>query len=326
MKKILLITTGGTIASSQTKDGFAPSASGEELLAHIPEIKGIYDIHILPIMQIDSTNMSPSFMAEIGATIKKYYGNFDAFVIAHGTDTMAYTASFLTYMLKNLSKAVVLTGSQIAMGEEGSDAPKNMRDAFKLASDDMAGVYIAFGGKAIEGTKAVKARTHSFEGFESINADNIAFIDKEKINYTAYGKQVKGRLPLGDFKCLSSFSDEVAVIKLTPGMPKEIIKSVASHCKAIVIEAFGMGGVPFLSPNLQDEVLAIKAQGKLIVIASQCLYEETDISVYEVGVRMEKAGILSAKEMTTEAVVMKLMWSLGNSKDIAEAESLFLSA
>ncbi len=325
MKKILLITTGGTIASSQTEEGFAPSASGEELLAHIPEIKGLYDIHILPIMQIDSTNMSPALMTKMVETIEKYYKDFDAFVIAHGTDTMAYSASLLSYMLKNLGKVVVLTGSQIAMGEESSDAPKNMRDAFKLASEDIAGVFIAFGGRIILGTKSAKTKTHSFDGFESINGDYIAHIDKEKIEYTPYGQTLKNKEISGNFECLSAFSDKVAIIKLSPGMPQGIIYSVASHCEAIVIEAFGMGGVPFLSPNLQEEILAVKQQGKLVIIASQCLYEETDISVYEVGVKMQKAGILSAKEMTTEAVVMKLMWVLGNTKNIADAEKLFLS-
>ncbi len=324
MKKILLITTGGTIASSSSEAGLVPSASGEELLKHIPEIKGLYDIHVLPIMQIDSTNMSPSLMAKIAITIKEYYGTFDAFVIAHGTDTMAYTASLLSYMLKGLDKAVVLTGSQIAMGEEGSDAPRNMRDAFKLASENIAGVYIAFGGRIILGTRAVKTKTHSFDGFESINADYIAFVDKEKIEYTDYGKQIKNNPIIDQFQCLPKLSHKVAIFKISPGMPKELLKLVVQYCDAIVIEAFGMGGIPFLDPDLQEEVLNIKNSGKLVVITSQCLYEETDISVYEVGVRMKNAGVISAKDMTTEAVVTKLMWSLGNSHNIKEAEALFL--
>ncbi len=325
MKKILLITTGGTIASSDEGKGFSPSAGGDELLSHIPEVKNLYDIHILSIMQIDSTNMTPSLMIKIAHTVEEYYEQFDAFVIAHGTDTMAYTASLLSSILKGLNKPIILTGSQIAMGEENSDAPKNMRDAFKMAAEDIAGVYIVFGGRVILGTKAVKTKTHSFEGFESINADYIALSNQGNIEYTDYGKGIKN-IPITEpFRCLPKISENVAVIKLSPGMPKEIINSVAQYCDAIIIEAYGMGGVPFTTPNLQEEIKKIQQSGKIVAIASQCLYEPVDLSVYEVGMKMQKTNILSAEDMTTEAVVAKLMWSLGNSKNIEEAEALFLS-
>lgn len=324
MKKILLITTGGTIASSDSGDGFLPTASGDALLAHTPKVKELCDVDILPIMQIDSTNMTPDLMAKMAETIAQYYHKYDAFVITHGTDTMAYSAGLLSYMLKNLGKPVILTGSQIAMGEENSDAPQNMQNAFMAAAEDIAGIFIAFGERLILGTNAVKTKTHSFDGFESINKDYIAFFDAEKIIYTDYGRQLKNRPVLGNFSCHPQYSDKVAIIKLSPAMPKMLITEAAKYCDALVIEAYGMGGIPFTEPNLQQAVTQVQKAGTLVVIASQCLYEAVDLSVYEVGVKMAEAQILSAGDMTTEAIVTKLMWALGNSDNPQQARELFL--
>ncbi|MFV0320766.1 MAG: asparaginase [Alphaproteobacteria bacterium] len=325
MKKILLITTGGTIASSDSGEGFLPTASGDVLLAHTPEVKEFCDIDILPIMQIDSTNMTPDLMAKMAKTIAQYYTQYDGFVITHGTDTMAYSASLLSYMLTNLAKPVILTGSQIAIGEDNSDAPSNMRHAFMAAADDITGVFIAFGGQLILGTSSAKTKTHSFDGFESINKDYIAHFEQGKILYTHYGQQFKGKAVAGEFCCKAQYSDKVAIIKLSPAMPKEIIEDASKYCDAIVIEGYGMGGVPFSEPNLQQAVMEAQAGGTLMVIASQCLYEAVDLSVYEVGVKMADADILSAGDMTTEAVVTKLMWAFGNSQNTQQARALFLA-
>lgn len=325
MKKILLITTGGTIASSDSGEGFLPTASGDALLAYIPEVKEFCDIDILPIMQIDSTNMTPDLMAKMAETVAQYYMQYDAFVITHGTDTMAYSASLLSYMLINLAKPVILTGSQIAIGEDNSDAPANMRAAFMAAADDIAGVFIAFGGRLILGTSAVKTKTHSFDGFESVNKDYIAHIAQGKISYTDYGQQVKDKAVVGNFSCKAQYSDKVTIIKLSPAMPKEIIENATKYCDALVIKGYGMGGVPFSEPNLQQAVMKAQAGGTLMVIASQCLYEAVDLSVYEVGVKMAEADILSAGDMTTEAIVTKLMWALGNSQTTQQARALFLA-
>ncbi|MFV0431289.1 MAG: asparaginase [Alphaproteobacteria bacterium] len=325
MKKILMITTGGTIASQMSESGLKPKSSGDEILSYIPKIKELCDIVIEPLMQIDSSNMTPALMAKIAQKVYKNYDDYDGFVITHGTDTMAYSASLLNYMLKNLSKPVIFTGSQISISEENSDAPQNLQDAFIAAISDISGVFIAFGGRLMLGQNAVKTKTHSFDGFESINQDYIAHFKDRHMTYTCFGQKFTHLEYKSPFTLMDRFSDKVAILKISPAMPKQVIENAAQYCDALIVEAFGVGGIPCQEPNLQQIIIEAQKQNTLIVIASQCLHEAVDLSVYEVGVKILKENILSAKEMTTENIWAKLIWALGHSKNLADAQKLFLA-
>ena len=193
MKKVLLIATGGTIASRQSQNGLAPALDAESLLKHLynPKDNSDCDIVKLPdctiegvsIMDVDSTNMSPELMGTIARTVCDNYNSYDGFVVTHGTDTMAYSAAAVSYMLKGLHKPVVFTGSQIPMEQPGSDAYVNLRDSITFACENRAGVYVVFNGKVIKGTCACKVKTKSMDAFVSVNEPDIACITNGVVMY-----------------------------------------------------------------------------------------------------------------------------------------------
>ena len=177
MKNILLITTGGTIASSVGECGLTPALASDELLSHVPEVKNICKVSTVQLYNLDSTNMRPEYWLRIAKYIRGVYDEYDGFVITHGTDTMAYAAAMLHYLIQNSKKPIVLTGAQIPISSRDTDARENLNDAFAYASDDGAsGVHIVFGDKIIAATRARKTRTKSFNAFSSINYPEIGFI------------------------------------------------------------------------------------------------------------------------------------------------------
>ena len=190
MKKILLLTTGGTIASSDTGSGLMPVAGADRLLNYVPDINKICNLYTMSVMNIDSTNMTPELMMKLAQAVSDNYDKYDGFAITHGTDTMAYSAAALSYMLQNLGKPVVFTGSQLPIEAEGTDAINNLSDAIHFACENICGVYVVFNGIAIIGTHAMKIKTRSFEAFESVNCPDIATIKKDIIEYTAKGKNI----------------------------------------------------------------------------------------------------------------------------------------
>ena len=177
MKKILMIATGGTIASKGTADGLAPELTSQDILHYIPSLKDICEVETLQLCNLDSTNISMEHWMMMANAIEEKYEKYDGFVICHGTDTMAYTASALSYLVQHSPKPIVLTGSQKPVDMEITDARANLLDSFIYASsDDACGVQIVFSGKVILGTRARKVRTKSFQAFTSINYPSLAVI------------------------------------------------------------------------------------------------------------------------------------------------------
>lgn len=321
MKKILLIATGGTIASKPTKEGLAPLISSEEILQFIPEVKDFCDVKTLQLMNLDSTNINSSHWTLMAQAVRDYYDAYDGFVISHGTDTMGYTAAALSYMIQNSQKPVVITGSQKSLASESSDARQNLLNAFAYAADDKAnGVHLVFDGKVIIGTRARKMRTKSFNAFSSIDYPEVAIIrDGKVIHYIT--ETVEQEKP--DFSF--DLSDRVFVLKLIPGMSADIFAWLKEHYDALIIESFGVGGIPcygdesFLSA-IEDWILA----GKTIVMTTQVPHEGSDMEVYQVGLRVkEKYEVLEAYNMPLEAVVTKMMWILAQTGEPAKIRELF---
>ena len=243
------------------------------------------------------------------------------FVLTHGTDTMAYTASALSYLIQNPDKPIVLTGSQKPIGYPISDAVKNLTDSFVLAcQDQMAGVYLVFDGKAIFGTRARKIRSKSYDAFESVNHPNAAQIyDGRVIRY--FPEQVKAGGPLFYDRVRPS----VFLLKLIPGLEPDVLEYVGARYDVIVIESYGVGGVPFVDQrNFLEKVEKLAAQGKLVVVTTQVLFEGSDIGVYAVGQKAMGCPLLmQSYDMTVEAVVTKLMWLLGQTADGEEIRRRF---
>lgn len=325
MKRILLIATGGTIASSESAEGLTPALDVEQLVAYLPAMPSLCQLTGVSIMNVDSTNMTPKRMGVIAQTVAQAYDSYDGFVIAHGTDTMAYSAAALTEMLQHLGKPVVLTGSQIPMEAPDTDAKKNLSDAIRFACEDICGVFVVFDGIAIEGTHAMKCRTRSRHAFESINFPIIAQIQDE-IQYTEDIKQSVFWNSMREksqqaFAVQPELCTDVFVLKLFPGMGTEIFDCIEKQFRGVVIESFGIGGIPDEQPNLLAKIQELAQAGVAVVITTQCLYEGVDLDIYAVGKHLAEQPIIVAGNMTTEALVMKLMWALAHFDTLSAVKS-----
>ena len=315
MKKILLIATGGTIACRRTQSGLAPGLSTEELLAQVPDVKSLCEVQAVQPMNLDSTNISPGDWLLLAGVIEKNYESFDGFVICHGTDTLAYTAAALSYLIQNTRKPIVLTGAQRPIDREDTDARQNIYDSFSYACSGDSGVCIVFGGRVIAGTRARKTRTKSYNAFSSINFPDIAELrDRRVVRFIPY----KGA---GEPVFTHKLNTRVALLKLIPGLPPEMFTSVGGLCDGLIIESYGVGGIPdaYLS-----ELESILQAGRTVVLATQVPQEGSDLSVYQVGHRLkDRPGLLEPFDMTLESTVTKLMWVLGRTRDPEEVRRLF---
>lgn len=321
MKHILLIATGGTIASRPTENGLAPQLLADDILRCVPALGSLCRIDAVQPMNIDSTNMSPDCWLALADCLRAHYDQYDGFVIAHGTDTMAYTACALSYLVQRSGKPIVLTGAQKSIYVQDTDARRNLYDAFVAAQDDnLAGVYIVFDGRVILGTRARKTRTKSMNAFSSIDYPDVALIRDGRILH--YIRQPRPQTPPAFYGRLDA---SVFVLRLIPGMNPGVLRLLASRFDALVIESFGVGGLPcYEQADFLSAVAAWSSAGKPIVITTQVPHEGSDLAVYQVGARAAaQPGILQAYTMTVEAVVTKLMWILPQTRDLTEIKRLF---
>ncbi len=318
MKKILLLATGGTIASVATEDGLSPGTTAEELLSYVPDVKEFADVEVKQILNIDSTNIEPEHWLQIAEEIRKNDG-YDGYVITHGTDTMAYTSAALSYLIQNFNKPIVLTGSQKPITDSITDGVKNLMDAIRFASqDDVRGVYVVFDGKAIIGTRAKKLRSKSYSAFDSINYPVAAFIDGPRIF-----RYVDERKDTCEPTFYNELNPKVFLLKLTPGMEPDILNYIFKFYDAVVLETYGVGGIPFESRRNFLQELS-KHKDKVVVLSTQVMLEGSDAKTYEVGYKFLKTGgVIEAYDMVVESCVVKLMWILAITKDPAEVKKLF---
>lgn len=318
MKKILLLTTGGTIASVSGANGLIPGITDAEIVSYLLEQNFRYKIESKALMEIDSTNMQPECWVRIAEAVYENYGDYDGFVITHGTDTMGYTAAALSYMLQNIAKPVVMTGSQVPIHYKNTDAGKNIVDAARFACEDIGGVFVVFDGKVINGTRAVKVRTRSYHAFESINHPYAAFIDGGEIRYNKPVSQVRSM----EMKLEVSLCPDVFLLKLHPGTKPELFDFLKYQYKGVIIEGFGLGGVPNQGRSLVLKINELLQSGVAVVVTTQCLEEGEDRTLYEVGRIAAGELIISSKDMNTEAIVPKLMWVLGRTDDLREVKRM----
>ena len=320
MKKILLLATGGTIASVQGATGLEPRKAPPALLRILGELGEWYDITYRDILNLDSSNIQAEEWQLIAREIYASLDHYDGIVVTHGTDTMGYTASMLTFMLQNLQKPVVLTGSQLPVENSLSDARSNLATALAAVDHDLYGVSVAFHHKIISGCRAVKVRTMGFDAFESVNSP-----DRGRV--LANGLQLYHRPPAplpGPTRLRDQICPAVFLLKLIPGTDPRIFASLQQlGYRGVVLEAFGAGGLHFVRRDLSAQIGRLVEAGIPVVVSSQCLYEGSDFSIYEVGRRVLASGAIQAGDMTTEAAVTKLMWALGQTGSLEGVRKIF---
>jgi len=317
MKKILLIGTGGTIASDITSSGLAPELTADQLLSHIPAISEICDVDCLQLLSLDSTDMAPQHWLMMVDCIRRYYDAYDGFVLAHGTDTMAYTAAALSYLIQGSPKPIILTGAQKPIGFDSTDSKINLIDAFRCATEDMPGVSIVFNNHVILGTRAKKTRTKSFQAFSSINYPHLGVLRDGTL--LRYIRQDCAERPT----YCDRLNTKVALMKLIPGVDRAQADFLLERNDALIIESFGVGGLP-AAGGFYECLREWMDKGKTIVLTTQVESEGSDLGVYHVGHSLKMdLRVLEAYDMTTEAVVAKLMWILGQTKNREEIERLF---
>ena len=239
-QRLLFITTGGTIASVRTQQGLKPVLTSEELLAHLPELNELCCPDTLALCSIDSTDLGPEHWLMMAKAVQENYALYDGFIICHGTDTLAYSAAALSYLIQNADKPVILTGAQQPISNEITDAKKNLRDSVICALDPGSrGVMVVFGGHVIAGTRAKKNKTISYDAFASVNFPALALVQGDRLV-----RYVPSPWPTGPVEFGRSLSPRVFLLKLTPGLSPDLIPEIFRLYDCVIVESFGVGGIP----------------------------------------------------------------------------------
>lgn len=308
MKKILMLGTGGTIACVPSENGLIPALDGKTLVAMVPELAGLCHIDYKQILNLDSSNIAPKHWQIIANALAESYDAYDGFVITHGTDTMAYSAAALSWMVSGCQKPVVFTGAQLPITAAGTDAKDNVYHAFLAATSQAQGICLAFGKFIIHGLHAKKMCSESFDGFYSINREPLATIVNHKIAWNSH----EGACAAGNnFAINTALEEKVAVIKVTPGLSPDILNYYLDRgYKGVILESFGAGGVPNDENNWLPMVEKLIQKGVRVVCATQCIYDGVNLSIYPIGTLAQKLGAESAGSLTIEAALTKLMHDL----------------
>ena len=319
MKKVLMLGTGGTIASDLIGGGLTPVLNSQELLARVPEICQICSVTCKELFSIDSTNITPAHWLQIASAIEESFSQYDGFVIAHGTDTMAYTAAALSYLVQYSPKPIVLTGAQKPILFENTDSKTNLLDAFRVAVSELCGVMIVFNGRVILGTRARKTHTTSLQAFSSINYPVLAVVQNGFL--MEYIRPAS--LPAPVF--YSRLHERVGLMKMIPGADCGLLSYLLEHNDAVIIESYGVGGLPsYQGSGFFDVIRKAIDNGKTIVMTTQVQNEGSNLAVYDVGFHLKNSlKLLEAYDMTTEAALAKLMWILGRTQEPREVRRLF---
>lgn len=317
-KRVLIIYTGGTIGMKHTDKGYAPSPRLSEAIAAIPDMQSEaapeWELHEMSPL-LDSSDITVKEWNKIGKLIADSYDRFDGFVVLHGTDTMAYTASALSFMLRGLGKPVVLTGSQIPLSEIRSDGRDNLVTSLLIAADGVAReVCLYFSGKLLRGNRAVKMSADHLVAFDSPNYPHLADVGISiKYNYPAINTVDGDGLAL----CLLS-EVPIGVLKVFPGIQFGLFESIMTEkLSGIVLETFGAGNIPSDSGALIPIISRAFESGSVVTVCSQCPSGTVTLGAYETSSALKSAGAVSGADMTTEAAVAKLyyLFSLGISKN-----------
>lgn len=318
-KRVLVLFCGGTLVMEEDERGSlltpALDRAIENLMSMETRLDEIAALDVAHIDNIDSSNIRPEHWDRVAAVVAENYGAYDGFVITHGTDTMAYTASALSFVLGNLGKPVVLTGSQIPGRRIESDARRNFVNAVRVATRDVSGVLLAFDRKIILGARATKVSESRLDAFESINGALVGEMRLDIVLSPEHQRRHDGTL-----EPAPGFDENVVIVTLAPGMPRHILLDlVGGSVGGLVLRGFGTGNVAYE----HQEAVELAVQRNIpVVVTTQCLQGATAMQRYDLGRRLLDLGAIQGYDMGTECIVTKLMWALKRTSSVDEVREI----
>ncbi|MHA2033913.1 MAG: asparaginase [Candidatus Thorarchaeota archaeon] len=324
---VCLLTTGGTIGSiyDPAIESLRPGLSVKVLLQSLP--KGLRHVNVITreIFQLDSANAQPHHWQEIATAIKKTHDEFpdlDGIVITHGTDTMVYSASAVSFMVQDFGKPIVFTGAQIPLHIPWSDGPRNLLDAIRVAAfADLGETCIVFNGEIHRPTRTKKMRSDAYDAFDSVDPSPLGTLGRDIVLFERR-TQRHNLVPRFDTR----LDERVFLLKVFPGLPPEVLSRIVDMgYHGVVIEGFGTGNIPTQEKSLTGSIQQAVSQGCFVVISSQCAFGQTDLSVYAVGRAAMEVGAMSAYDMTSEAALVKLSWILGHTRDPMRVREMMMT-
>lgn len=301
------------------KGALSPFYNVKDLLNFVPQLDQLAEISVIQLVNIDSTNIEPKFWTILAKTIKENIDKYDGFVITHGTDTMSYTASAISFALSNINKPIIFTGSQKPIFDIDSDATSNLINAVIVASKFNIGVSIVFGTKILQGNRSSKINESNLDAFDSPFVNQLGTIKLEpeiRTNSITTGKN--------NISNNINFDPNIIIVKISPGLSRHGLENIvlSNNYHGLILEGFGPGNIPDTLMLFLDKA---KEKEFPIIMLSQCQNGMTKMNLYEVGQQAVVGGVIEGGDMTVEAASTKLMWILAQTRDIKKIKQLFLT-